>query len=92
VAELYGAIPSVGAARLRVIKNGVLYVTGVDISDSNKRKIFLISPVSGEVWNAFEVPAECALYDVGVADNGTMYFSCNQLLAFVSPKIYKVTF
>jgi pimeloyl-ACP methyl ester carboxylesterase len=72
-------------AFLRTIRNGVLYVTGQDNTDSNKEKLFFLSTLTGEILSSLETAPYCSRCGVTVKDDGTTY-----LTDVNSAKIFKV--
>jgi murein DD-endopeptidase MepM/ murein hydrolase activator NlpD len=71
---------------IRVIKNGILYVIGQDLTDGNKDKLFLVDAALGGILNSIETTNLCGQScGVAVADDGTIYLS-----DLSSTKIWKV--
>lgn len=81
----------IAAPTLHVIKNGVLYVSGQHVSDSNKPKVFLVNPSSGQIVNAIDPSPACATCGLAAADDGTLYlirYPADTLSD--TPKIYRL--
>jgi pimeloyl-ACP methyl ester carboxylesterase len=78
-------LPSTSDNPIRVIKNGVLYVLGMHVTDSNKQKIFLVDALSGQILNSMETAPACSSCGVAVANDGTIYLNDRS-----STKIYKL--
>jgi len=70
---------------IRAINNGVLYVIGADLTDSNQQKLFLLDASSGRILNSLATAPYCGSCGVAVGSDGIIYL--NDL---GSKKIYKI--
>jgi hypothetical protein len=55
------------------VRNGVVYLRGQDIADSNKLKMFLIDIESGQVLNSLDAEGLCLDCGVAVTADNTVY-------------------
>jgi outer membrane protein assembly factor BamB len=71
---------------IRVIKNGLVYVLGLDRDDNNKLKLFVIDASSGVISSMLDTTNICGSCGVSVSNNGRVYLTDS-----ANAKIYKVT-
>jgi outer membrane protein assembly factor BamB len=72
-----GRVNAFGASTrgIRGVVNGGLYVLGLDSSDGNREKLFLLDAQTGAVLDMVETSPYCAACGVAVGGDGTVYIN-----------------
>ncbi|HRI03492.1 MAG TPA: CARDB domain-containing protein [Pyrinomonadaceae bacterium] len=60
------------------VKNGILYVIGRDVSDSDKNKLFLLNKDTGTIADRLDLAPYCTACGFAVTADGTMFLNDQQ--------------